>query len=142
MTTELTIAERSTIHAVVDGMQRRTRKRRKAARQGWALLLSCALSLPILASAFDGMISLETALLRIGIAVALTTAILGMAGSLFDSYQADAATRTVENAVHEARSEAKAAERGGGTASPPAPSEPATTPTESAGSNDGVDDDR
>ena len=142
MTTELTIAERSTIHAVVDGMQRRTRKRRKAARQGWALLLSCAMSLPILASAFDGMISLETALMRIGFAVALTTAILGMAGSLFDSYQADAATRTVENAVHEARSEAKAAERGGGAVAPSAPSEAANTPTESAGSNDGVDDDQ
>ena len=140
--TELTMAERSTIHAVVDGMQRRTRKRRKAARQGWALLLSCAMSLPIIASAFDGMISLETALMRIGIALALTTAILGMAGSLFDSYQADAATRTVENAVQEARSEAKAAERNPGSASSSAPSAAANTPTEPAGSNDGGDDDQ
>ena len=32
---ELTLAERTTIQAVVDGMQARTRRRRKAARQGW-----------------------------------------------------------------------------------------------------------
>ena len=46
--TDLSLAERSTIEAVVDGVQRRTMKRRKRARQGWAFLLSGALSIPII----------------------------------------------------------------------------------------------
>ena len=44
---ELTQTEKLTIAAVVDGMQARTRSRRKAARQGWALLVTGALAMPI-----------------------------------------------------------------------------------------------
>lgn len=100
---ELSQTERLTIAAVVDGMQARTRSRRKAARQGWALLITGALAMPIIASALDGMITLPTALMRIVLAMAITMIVMGMAGSLFDSYQAQAATRTVESAVEEAR---------------------------------------
>ena len=69
---ELSQTERLTIAAVVDGMQARTRSRRKAARQGWALLITGALAMPIIASALDGMITFPTALIRIVLAMAIT----------------------------------------------------------------------
>ena len=135
---ELTLAERTTIQAVVDGMQARTRRRRKAARQGWAMLLTGIISMPILASAFDGMITLPTALMRIGMAFVLTMLIIGMAGSLFDSYQADAAVRTVETAVQTARTKVDAGETAPPTTTPPTAEESSAAD----GSNDGVDDDQ
>ena len=104
--TELTVAERSTIEAVVEGMQRRAQKKRKRSRQGWAFLLTGALSIPIISASFDGTISQTTALTRIGIALFLTTTIVGMVGSLFDSYQGQAAVASVQDAVLEARKKA------------------------------------
>ena len=84
------------------------------------------------------MITLPTALMRIGMAFVLTMLIIGMAGSLFDSYQADAAVRTVETAVQTARTKVDAGETAPPTTTPPAAEEsPAAD-----GSNDGVDDDQ
>lgn len=136
---DLSLAERSTIEAVVDGMQKRSIRRRRAGRQGWAFLLTGALSIPIIASAFDGMITLPTAAIRIGIALFLTTGIISMVGSLFDSYQGQAAVRTVEHAMLEARREADppttaGATAGGGTAS--------SGSAVADGSNDEVDNER
>ena len=107
--TDLSIAERSTIEAVVDGVQRRTMKRRKRARQGWAFLLSGALSIPIISASLDGSITLVTAATRIAVALVITTGIVAMVGSLFDSYQGQAAVKTVQDAVIEARKKAEAA---------------------------------
>jgi hypothetical protein len=103
---ELTVSERSTIEAVVDGMQRRAMKQRKRARQGWAFLLTGALSIPIISASFDGTITLTTAASRIGIALVITTGISAMVGSLFDSYQGQAAVATVQQAVIQAREQA------------------------------------
>ena len=104
--TDLSFAERSTIEAVVDGVQRRAMKRRKRVRQGWAFLLSGALSIPIISASFDGTITLVTAATRIAIALTITTGIVAMVGSLFDSYQGQAAVKTVQDAVIEARKKA------------------------------------
>ena len=103
---ELTVAERSTIEAVVEGMQRRAMKQRRRARQGWAFLLTGALAIPIISASFDGTITLATAATRIAIALFITTAIVSMVGSLFDSYQGQAAVTTVQEAVIEARKKA------------------------------------
>ncbi|MEM9466957.1 MAG: hypothetical protein AAGA90_16410 [Actinomycetota bacterium] len=103
---ELSLAERSTIEAVVDGMQRRAMKQRKRARQGWAFLLTGALSIPIISASFDGTITMTTAASRIAIALVITTGIISMVGSLFDSYQGQAAVATVQDAVIEARRKA------------------------------------
>ena len=92
--TDLSIAERSTIEAVVDGVQRRTMKRRKRARQGWAFLLSGALSIPIISASLDGSITVVTAATRIAVALVITTGIVAMVGSLFDSHQGQAAVKT------------------------------------------------
>ena len=107
--TDLSLAERSTIEAVVDGVQRRTMKRRKRARQGWAFLLSGALSIPIISASLDGSITLVTAATRIAVALVITTGIVAMVGSLFDSYQGQAAVKTVQDAVIEARKKAEEA---------------------------------
>ncbi len=140
---ELTVTEKSTIEAVVDGMQRRALKRRKAARQGWAFLLTGALSIPIIASAFDGMISLPTAAMRIVIALVITTGIVSMVGSLFDSYQGQAAIRTVETAVMTARRQADEAAADDHGAAPSGAEPETTSPAPAAGgSNDGADDER
>lgn len=100
------MSERSTIEAVVGGVQRRALQRRKRTRQGWAFLLSGALSIPIISASFDGTITLVTAATRIGVALFITTGIVAMVGSLFDSYQGQAAVATVQDAVIEARARA------------------------------------
>lgn len=84
-------------------------KRRKRARQGWAFLLSGALSIPIISASLDGSITLVTAATRIAVALVITTGIVAMVGSLFDSYQGQAAVKTVQDAVIEARTKAKEA---------------------------------
>ena len=60
----------------------------------------------ILDASFDGTITLVTAATRIVIALAITTGIVAMVGSLFDSYQGQAAVKTVQDAVIEARKKA------------------------------------
>jgi len=100
---ELTQTERLTIAALVDGMQAQTRSRRKASRQGWAFFATAVITLPIMASALEGGITLLTAVLRISLALLLTTVVMTLGGQLFDSYQAQAATRSVEEAVEESR---------------------------------------
>lgn len=100
---EISDTERSTIEAVVDGVQRSARRRRQSARTGWAMLAAGGLSLPILAAALDNSISLTTALSRIGIALAITIFVSHMVGALMNNYQAQAAISTVENAVLTAR---------------------------------------
>ena len=140
---ELTTSERSTIEAVVDGMQRRAMKQRKRARQGWAFLLTGALSIPIISASFDGTITMTTAATRIAIALFLTTGIIGMVGSLFDSYQGQAAVATVQGAVIEARKKADEMTDGDGAGSDPfaaATGSNATVPA--GGSDDGGNDER
>ena len=106
---ELTTAERSTVEAVVGGVQRRARRRRQAGRTGWALLLTAGLSLPIIAAALEGAITLPTALTRIAVAFLVTMFVASMVGALMDNYQAQAALQSVERAVIAAREAAKAA---------------------------------
>ena len=101
---EISAAERGTIEAVVDGVQRSARRRRQSARTGWALLVAAGLSLPILAAALDNSISTTTALGRISIALAICVFISHMVGALMDNYQSQAAISTVEHAVRTARS--------------------------------------
>lgn len=100
---EISAAERNTIEAVVDGVQRNARRRRQSSRTGWALLVTGGLSLPILAAALENSISLPTAISRIGIALAVAVFVSHMVGALMDNYQAQAAISTVENAVLTAR---------------------------------------
>lgn len=135
---DLTTSERSAIEAVIDGMQRRAMKKRKRARQGWAFLLTGALSIPIISASFDGTITMTTAATRIAIALFLTTGIIGMVGSLFDSYQGQAAVATVQGAVIEARK--KADEMTDSDADGSDPFAAATVP--SGGSNDGGNDEQ
>ena len=141
--TDLSVAERSTIEAVVEGMQRRAMKKRKRARQGWAFLLTGALSIPIISASFDGTITLTTAATRIAIALFITTGIIAMVGSLFDSYQGQAAVATVQAAVIEARKKADEAGDDDDAASDPfaAPAGAAAS-AGGGGSDDGGDDER
>ncbi len=104
---ELTAAERSTVEAVVGGVQRRARRRRQAGRSGWALLATAGLSLPIIGAALDNSITLTTAVVRILIALTITTFVATMVGSLVDNYQSQAALQSVEKAVLAAREAAK-----------------------------------
>ncbi len=140
---DLTLAERSTIEAVVDGMQRRAMKKRKRARQGWAFLLTGALSIPIISASFDGTITMVTAATRIAIALVITTGIISMVGSLFDSYQGQAAVKTVQDAVIEARRKADelADENDAMSGADAYAAGEIPTPT-SGGSDDGVNDER
>lgn len=135
--TELSTVERSTIEAIVDGIQHRSQSRRKASRQGWALLAVGGLSLPIIGSALDGTITLPTALIRIGIALVITTAIVSMVGSLYDSYVSQAAFKTVEEAVVTARQQAHEAAR----AVEPTESDTHSMATTARGNPDGDRDD-
>jgi hypothetical protein len=100
----LSAGERSTINAVVEGIQRKTRKRRKAQRSGYAFLATACLSLPIIAGALDETITLTTAVMRIGLAFALSTFVAMTIGSMIDHYQTQAAFGSVEDALLAARS--------------------------------------
>lgn len=100
---ELTDSERSTVESIVLGVHRRNARRRQAARSGWALLATAGIALPVIASAMDDAISLTTAFTRIGIAFLLTMFIATALGSLMDNYQTQAALRTVESALLNAR---------------------------------------
>lgn len=113
---ELTSTERSTVEAIVGGIQRRNRRRHQAARSGWAFLVTGALALPVIAAAMDDAISLNTAVLRIGVALALSMFVSLAIGSMLDSYQNAAALQSVEDALLKAR-----AESGNSPASPSAP---------------------
>ena len=99
----LTAGERSTITAVVEGIQRKTKHRRTAARSGWAMLATACLSMPIIASALDQTITITTAVMRIGLAMVLTTFVAMTIGSMIDHYQTQAALGTVEEALLAAR---------------------------------------
>ena len=137
--TDLSLAERSTIEAVVEGMQRRAMKQRKRARQGWAFLITGALSIPIISSSFDGAITLPTAATRIAIALLLTTGIISMVGFLFDSYQGQAAVATVQEAVIEARKKAdEMPDEDDSSATP----KTGSAQRDGGGSDDGDDDER
>ena len=103
MAETLTAHERSTIVAIVENIQRRSRNRRKAARSGWALLITGGLALPILAGAIDGSITLTTALTRIGLALVLSLFVATTIGSMIDHYQTQAALTSVEEALLTAR---------------------------------------
>lgn len=100
---ELTASERSTVESIVAGVHRRNARRRQSARSGWALLATAGIALPVIASAMDDAISITTALTRIGIALVLTMFIATALGSLMDNYQTQAALRTVESALLNAR---------------------------------------
>lgn len=100
---ELSASERSTVESIVAGVHRRNARRRQAARSGWALLATAAIALPVIASALDDAISVATALTRIGIALALTMFVATALGSLMDNYQTQAALRSVETALVNAR---------------------------------------
>ena len=100
---ELTDSERSTVESIVLGVHRRNARRRQAARSGWALLVPAGIALPVIATALDDAISLTTALTRIGVAFLLTMFIATALGSLMDNYQTQAALRTVESALLNAR---------------------------------------
>lgn len=100
---ELSASERSTVESIVAGVHRRNARRRQAARSGWALLATAAIALPVIASALDDAISVTTALTRIGIALALTMFVATALGSLMDNYQTQAALRSVETALVNAR---------------------------------------
>ena len=103
MADALTYGERSTITAIIDNIQRRSRGRRRAARSGWALLVTAGLSLPVLAGAIDGSITLTTALVRIGLALTLSLFVASTVGSMMDHYQTQAALTSVEDALLAAR---------------------------------------
>ncbi|MEM9200543.1 MAG: hypothetical protein AAGC53_02740 [Actinomycetota bacterium] len=103
---DLSTKELSTIEAVVEGVQKRAQKKRKRSRQGWAFLITGALSIPIFSAAFNGAITTSTAASRIGIALFITSGISAMVGSLFDSYQGQAAVKSVQEAVVEAKKKA------------------------------------
>lgn len=100
---ELSAAERATVESIVAGVQRRNRRRRQAARSGWALLATAAVALPVIASAMDDAISITTALTRIGLALALSMFLASAIGSLVDNYQNQAALQSVESALLNAR---------------------------------------
>lgn len=100
---ELTAAERSTVESIVAGVHRRNARRRQAARSGWALLATAGIALPVIASAMNDAISLTTAVMRISIAFVLTMFVVGALGSLMDNYQTQAALRSVESALVNAR---------------------------------------
>ncbi len=99
----LTAGERSTITAVVQGIQRKTKRRRSASRSGWAMLATACLSMPIIAGALDETITITTAVMRIGMAMVLTTFVAMTIGSMIDHYQTQAALGTVEEALLAAR---------------------------------------
>lgn len=141
--TDLSVAERSTIEAVVEGMQRRAMKQRKRARQGWAFLATGALSIPIISASFSGTITLPTAATRIAIALVLTTGIISMVGFLFDSYQGQAAVATVQEAVIQARKKAEEMpDEDDPSADPFAASVADGSRRDGGGSDDGDDDER
>lgn len=106
---ELSHSERATVESIVMGVQRRNRRRRQAARSGWALLATAAVALPVLASAMDDAITPLTAVTRIGLAFILAMFVATAMGSLVDGYQADAALRSVESALMNARQAAEEA---------------------------------
>ena len=91
------------MESIVAGVHRRNARRRQAVRSGWALLATAGIAMPVIASAMDNAISLTTALTRIGIALVLTMFIATALGSLMDNYQTQAALRTVESALLNAR---------------------------------------
>ena len=99
----LTAHERSTVVAVVEGIQRRNRRRHRAARTGWALLATAGISLPVIAGALDQSIALTTALVRIGLALALCLFVATVIGTMIDTYQTQAALGSVEDALLTAR---------------------------------------
>lgn len=121
MPAELSAAERTTIASIVGSIRERDVRRRSALRSGWALLIGATLSLPVIAGALDGSITITTAVMRIAIALGLSVFVTLTVGSLMDNYRTQAALNSVESALLTARQAAADAEASARRAQTPEP---------------------
>lgn len=121
MPAELSAAERTTIASIVGSIRERDVRRRGALRSGWALLIGATLSLPVIAGALEGSITITTAVMRIAIALGLSVFVTLTVGSLMDNYRTQAALNSVESALLTARQAAADAEASARRAQTPEP---------------------